>query len=118
MEWENDTQILFGRIVEQMPQGFRPSVEPLVVEAAEKRCLERNGAYINDADVIMGIFDIIPEAFKSIMVEDLTTLGIDVERYIELKDIKDRLKVSWQKLERGFHPGKTENRFDIRKRRF
>ncbi|MGB5911985.1 MAG: radical SAM protein, partial [Promethearchaeia archaeon] len=105
MEWEKETQALFGKIVEQMPQGFRPSVEPLIVEAAEKRCLERNGAYINDADVIMGIFDIIPEAFKSIMVEDLTTLGIDVERYIELKDIKDRLKVSWQKLERGFHPG-------------
>ena len=105
MEWEKETQYLFDRIVEQMPQGFRPSVEPLIVEAAKKRCLERNGAYINDADVIMGIFDIIPEAFKPIMVEDLTTLGIDVERYIELKNIKDRLKVSWQKLERGFHPG-------------
>ncbi|MFX0032607.1 MAG: radical SAM protein [Candidatus Hodarchaeota archaeon] len=105
MEWEVETQILFNRIVEQMPQGFRPSVEPLIVEAAKKRCLERNGGYISDNDVILGIFDIIPEAFKPVMVEDLTKLGIDVERYIELKDIKDRLKVSWQKLERGFHPG-------------
>ncbi|MHA2391571.1 MAG: radical SAM protein [Promethearchaeota archaeon] len=105
MEWEKETELLFGRIVKQMPQGFRPSVEPMIVKAAEKRCLERNGAYINDADVIMGIFDIIPEAFKPIMVEDLTTLDIDVERYIELKEIKDRLKVSWEKLERGFHPG-------------
>ena len=59
MEWEKETQILFGRIVEQMPQGFRPSVEPLIVDDDEKRCLESNGAYINDADVIMGIFYII-----------------------------------------------------------
>jgi radical SAM protein with 4Fe4S-binding SPASM domain len=105
MEWEEETKVLFGRIGDQMPQGFRPSVEPLIVEAAEKRCLDRNGAYINDADVIMGIFDIIPEAFKPIMVEDLIKLDIDVERYIELREIKDRLKVSWEKLERGFHPG-------------
>lgn len=105
MEWESNTQNLFNRIAEQMPQGFRPSVEPLILEASEKRCLERNGSYVNDADVVLGIFDIIPEAFKPIMVEDLTALGIDVERYIELKDIKDRLKVSWEKLERGFHPG-------------
>ena len=105
MEWEKATEELFSRIVEQMPQGFRPSVEPMIIKAAEKRCIERNGAYINEADVITGIFDIIPEVFKSIMVEDLKLLDIDVERYIELKGIKDRLKVSWQKLERGFHPG-------------
>jgi len=105
MEWEKETEDLFGRIVEQMPDGFRPSVTPMIIKAAEKRCLDRNGAYINDADMITGIFDIIPEAFKPVMVEDLKSLDIDVERYIELKEIKDRLKVSWQKLERGFHPG-------------
>lgn len=105
MEWEEETKGLFNRIVEQMPEGFRPSVEPIIVKAAEKRCLERNGAYINDADVVTGIFDIIPEAFKPIMIEDLKSLNIDVERYIELKELKDRLKVSWEKLERGFHPG-------------
>ncbi len=105
MEWEEKTEELFRRIVEKMPEGFRPSVKPMIIEAAEKRCIERNGAYINDADVITGIFDIIPEAFKSMMVEDLKSLGIDVERYIELKEIKDRLKVSWQRLEKAFHPG-------------
>jgi len=105
MEWEKETEELFGKIVEQMPEGFRPSVTPMIIKAAEQRCLDRNGAYINDADVITGIFDIIPEAFKPIMVEDLKSLDIDVERYIELKEIKDRLKVSWEKLERGFHPG-------------
>jgi len=105
MEWEPETEKLFARIVEQMPEGFRPSVKPMIVEAAEKRCVERNESYVNDADVITGIFDIIPEAFKSMMVEDLKSLDIDVERYIELKDIRDRLKLSWDKMEKAFHPG-------------
>ncbi len=105
MEWEKKTEELFARIVEKMPEGFRPSVKPLIIEAAEKRCVERNESYINESDVITGIFDIIPEAFKSIMVEDLKSLSIDVERYIELKEIRDRLKLSWEKLEKAFHPG-------------
>jgi len=76
MEWEKETEELFGKIVEQMPEGFRPSVTPLIIKAAEQRCLDRNGAYINDADVITGIFDIIPEAFKPIMVEDLKSFTL------------------------------------------
>ncbi len=105
MEWENEAKELFERIKNQMPEGFRPSVVPLIIEAAEKRCTDRNGSYINDADIITSIFDIIPEAFKAIMVDDLTSLGIDVERYIELKEIRDRIKLSWDKMEKAFHPG-------------
>ncbi|TXT60975.1 MAG: Radical SAM domain-containing protein [Promethearchaeota archaeon] len=105
MEWNQDTEELFEKIQEKIPEGFRAYVVPEIKKAAEIRCLDRNGSYINDSDVITGIFDIIPEAFKSMMVSDLTSLGIDVERYLELKDIKDRLRVSWQKLEKAFHPG-------------
>ena len=88
-----------------MPEGIRPSVEPEMIEAAERGCLDRNGSYVNEADVITGLFDIIPEAFKAMLVEDLTSLGVDVERYIELKEIKDRIKLSWDKIEKAFHPG-------------
>mgnify|MGYP006280648387 FL=1 len=105
MEWKAETEHLFEKIMGKVPEGFRPSVKPEIIEAAKQRCLDRNGSYIKDSDVITGIFDIIPEAFKSMMVEDLTSLGIDVDRYLELKDIKDRLKVSWEKLEEAFHPG-------------
>ena len=77
MEWEKDTEELFERIIEKVPEGFRPSVKPMMLEAAEKRCIERNGSYTNEADLITGIFDIIPEAFKAMMVEDLKSLGID-----------------------------------------
>jgi len=33
VEWEKATEELFSRIVEQMPQGFRPSVEPMIIKA-------------------------------------------------------------------------------------
>ncbi|MBD3196957.1 MAG: radical SAM protein [Candidatus Lokiarchaeota archaeon] len=105
MDWEQETKELFKEVVDQIPDGFRPAVEPQIIKAAEQRCLDRNESYINTEDIVLGIFDIIPEAFKSMMVEDLTNLGIDVERYIELKEIKDRLKLSWDKLEKAFHPG-------------
>ncbi|MFO7795583.1 MAG: radical SAM protein [Promethearchaeati archaeon] len=105
MEWDENTKKIFQQIVKQIPGGFRSAVEPQIVKAATQRCLDRNESYINESDVVLGIFDIIPEAFKAMMVEDLTALGIDVQRYIELKEIKDRLKLSWDKLEKAFHPG-------------
>lgn len=104
MEWPKETKELFEKIKGKIAEGFRASVVPLIKNAAEKRCLDRNGAYINDADLITGIFDIIPEAFKATMVEDLISLKIDVARYIELKEIKDRIKFSWKKLEEAFYP--------------
>ncbi len=65
MEWEKETEELFEGIINKMPEGFRPSVKPIIIEAAKSRCIEQNGgAHINDTDVITGIFDIIPEAFK------------------------------------------------------
>ncbi len=105
MEWNKDTKELFERIVNQIPDGFRPAVQPQIVEAAKKRCLNRNGSYIEDGDLITGIFDIIPEAFKAMMVNDLTSLGIDVTRYMELKELRDRIECSWDTLEEAFHPG-------------
>ena len=48
------------KIADKIPEGFRVSVKPMIVEAAEKRCLDRNGSYINEADLITAIFDIFP----------------------------------------------------------
>jgi len=47
----------------------------------------------------------VPEAFKPTTVEDLTSLGVDVERYIELKELRDRIKFSWESLQKAFRPG-------------
>lgn len=105
MEWEKETEKLFEKILEKIPEGFRPSVKPMIIQASEKRCNERNSSYINEADLITGIFDVVPEAFKATTVEDLTSLGVDVERYIEIKELRDRIKVSWENLQKAFHPG-------------
>ena len=40
MEWERATEQLFERIVMKMPEGFRPSVKPMIIEAAERRMNE------------------------------------------------------------------------------
>ncbi|MFX0099044.1 MAG: radical SAM protein [Candidatus Hodarchaeota archaeon] len=105
VEWKSESQNLFERIKGKVPEGFRGSVVPLIKEAAEKRCINRNGSYVNDTDIITGIFDIIPEAFKPMMIEDLNSLGIDAERYIEIKDLKDRILLTWDTMEEAFHPG-------------
>ena len=105
MDWEKQTEELFGNIIEKIPEGFRPSIKPIIINAAENKCNERNGAYINEADLVTGIFIVTPEAFKATMVEDLTSLGVDVERYVELKEIMDRIKVSWDSVIKAFRPG-------------
>ncbi|MFX1388378.1 MAG: radical SAM protein [Promethearchaeota archaeon] len=105
MNWEKKTEELFDKIVEKIPEGIRPSVKPMILKAAEKKCNERNGSYINEADLVTGIFDVTPEAFKPTTVEDLISLGIDVERYIELKEIMDRIKISWESIIKAFRPG-------------
>jgi len=105
MDWEKKIEVLFGNIVNKIPEAIRPSVRPMLIKAAEKKCNERNGSYINKTDLITGIFDVTPEAFKPTMVEDLTSLGVNVERYIELKEIMDRIKVSWESIIKAFRPG-------------
>ncbi|TFG25657.1 MAG: radical SAM protein [Promethearchaeota archaeon] len=105
MDWEKKTEELFNKIIEKIPEGIRPSVKPMIIKAAENKCNERNGSNINEADLVTGIFDVTPEAFKPTTVEDLTSLGVDVERYIVLKDIMDRIKVSWENIIRAFRPG-------------
>jgi len=105
MDWEKKIEVLFGNIVNKIPEAIRPSVRPMLIKAAEKKCNERNGSYINKTDLITGIFDVTPEAFKPTMVEDLTSLGVNVERYIELKEIMDRIKVSWESISKAFRPG-------------
>lgn len=105
MEWENEAQVVFDKLLNNLPANFRPIVEPQTIEAAEKRCIERQYTVVNLADLVTGIFDIVPEGFKSAVVEDLKSFGVDVAKYIEIKEFRDNLKVSWEQLEKGFQPG-------------
>ena len=105
MDWEPEVFELFNKLIATVPETFRTMVKPMLKETAEKKCLERNAAYVNEADLITALFDITPEPFKAESIANLQALGVDVERYIELKEIKDQYKLSWEKFGKAFHPG-------------
>ena len=105
MEWEPIVKEMFEQITGKIPDAFRSTVEPMLFEAAEKTSQLRNSGQVTKDDLLSALFEVTPEAFKPTTVEDLTSLGVDVERYIALKDIMDRIKVSWDTIIRAFRPG-------------
>ena len=105
MDWEAEVRELYEKIVVQVPDMFRSMVGPMLNDAAEKKCIERNANYVNEADLITALFEITPEPFKAESVENLKILDVDVERYIVLKEIQDEYKASWEKFGKAFHPG-------------
>ena len=105
MDWEPEIKELYEKIVGQIPETFRPMVGPMLSEAAEKKCNERNGGSVTEPDLITGLFDITPEAFKAEAISNLQALNVDVQKYVELKDIQDEYKASLDKFGKAFHPG-------------
>lgn len=105
MEWEPKVRELYESIVAQVPDTFRAMVGPMLHDTAEKKCIERNASYVNEADLITALFDITPEPFKADSIENLKALDVDVQRYIELKEIQEKYKASWQQFEEVFRPG-------------
>lgn len=104
-EWEPTVRVLFEQTVAGIPEMFRASVQPLLARTAEKKCLERNSGLVNEADLITALLEITPEAFKPSAIDNLRKLGVNVERYVELKNIQDQYKLSWEKFGKAFHPG-------------
>ncbi len=105
MEWEAEVYRLFEKLAANVPETFRAMVKPLLHETAERKCLERNDAYVNEGDLITALLDITPPPFQAEAIENARSLGVDVQRYIELKQIRDQYKSSWEKFGKAFHPG-------------
>ena len=105
MEWDSKVEDLFQKLLDRLPETLRPTVKPMCIEAAEKRAVERQSALVSKDDFITGIFDIVPESFKATVNKDLTELGVDVSKYVELKEIRDRMMMSWDSFAKGFQPG-------------
>lgn len=83
MEWKKDIEEMYGKITDQVPEGFRASVKPMLREAAEKTARLRNSGYVSRDDLLSALFEITPEAFQPTVVEDLKKLGIDTKRYVK-----------------------------------
>jgi radical SAM protein with 4Fe4S-binding SPASM domain len=105
LEWEPTIHNLFEKIVSGIPETFRASVQPLLFETAEKKCRERNSGLVNEADLITALLEITPAAFKPTAIDNLKTLGVDVQRYVDLTSIQDQYRLSWEKFGKAFLPG-------------
>ncbi len=104
-EWNQEAEDTFQKLLEKFPENLHSIIKPTTIKAVEKRCIDRQSSIVNLSDFILGTFDVVPEAFKSKIVEELESLGVDMERYINIKKYRDRLNVSWEKFAEGFRPG-------------
>ena len=52
MEWKKEIEDLFIDIVELSPEQFRPSIKPMLREAAEKTARLRNSGYVTKDDLL------------------------------------------------------------------
>ena len=82
LEWKNEVKELFEKVLLGIPEMVRPAVKPALFEAAEKKCEERKGEQVTELDLVVALFEVTPPAFQPTMIEDLTKLGIDYDKYL------------------------------------
>ena len=82
MEWQPKIKKLYEDMVLRIPEMVRPVIKPMLLETSEKKCVERNGKNINEMDLVVALFEVTPPAFQSTMIEDLKSLGVDVDLYL------------------------------------
>lgn len=105
MEWQPEIKQLYDGMVLKIPEMVRPVVKPALLEAAEKKCAERNGKMVAEVDLVVALFEVTPSAFQPTMIEDLESFGVPYNRYLAKVDshfkcntdlnqlIKDMLKL-------------------------
>ena len=82
MEWEPTISDLYGKIVRNMSWGYRAMVRPILREAAENKCRQRNDSHVSEEDLVIALFDITPDPLQAETKQDLQAMGIDVDNYI------------------------------------
>ena len=82
MEWQSKVKKLYEEIVAGTPETVRPIVGPVVREAAEKKCMERNGKDVAEVDLVIAMFEVTPPAFQDMMKKDLKRLNVDLDKYL------------------------------------
>lgn len=86
MEWEPIVSDLYGKIVQNVPWGFRVVVKPMLREEAEKKCLQRNDSIVSEADLVKALVDITPIPMQAEAKQNLQAMGIDVDLYIRSQE--------------------------------
>ncbi|TXT67427.1 MAG: Radical SAM domain-containing protein [Promethearchaeota archaeon] len=104
MEWKKEIQDLFEELTNQVPEGFRSAVKPLLHDAAEETARLKNSSFVSKDDLISALFKITPDAFQATLVNELKKLGIDSDRYIKLSKIREEFYRSWDEIGQAFLP--------------
>lgn len=82
MKWQPEVKSLFENVILGIPEMVRPAVRPALFEAAEKKCIERNGSEVAEIDLVVALFEVTPPAFQPTMIGDLQKLGINYDKYL------------------------------------
>src|SRR5277367_6224914 len=90
LDWPAPIDEKFSKIINGIPFVFRPIVRPKLRKAAEARCMKRNSNWISEADLFTALFDITPRQFKGECVKLVQSFGVEVMKYVDLKDIRDQ----------------------------
>lgn len=105
LEWPKEIKELFDLITSQVPDVFRATVKPMLHEAAEETARLRNSGFVSRDDLLSALFRVTPEAFKPTVVDDLTRLGVNVEKYVKLSEFREEYKRTWDEIGAAFLPG-------------
>jgi hypothetical protein len=82
MKWNAATEELYQRIVDNVPPSKKVFVEAPLRRGAEARASDGGAELVTDSAVILGFFDVTPEAFHSQVIANLEDLGIDYEKFL------------------------------------
>ncbi len=104
LEWKSEVNELFVTLTNQVPEGFRSAVKPLLHDNAEENARLRNSGYVSKDDLITALVKITPESLKATLVSTLHKLGINAKRYVQLSEIRQKYYKSWDEIGEAFLP--------------
>ena len=74
MDWEEGIKELFETLTDQVPEGVRTAVKPILYEASEETAKLRNSGVVSKDDLISALFKITPEALQAMVIELLNSI--------------------------------------------
>jgi hypothetical protein len=82
MDWSPKIKQLYEDMVLMIPEMVRPTIKPMLFDASEKKCKERDGKNVIEMDLVVALFEVTPPAFQPTMIRDLKALGVNVDLYL------------------------------------
>ena len=105
MDWKKETIALFNKFIDVTPDTFKNAIKPALKKHSEEKALQRNASRVDESDLILALIDIVPKPFLSEVESILSSMSIDINRYIYLNDIREKHKSDWNGISKAFAPG-------------